>query len=303
MAVMGLTAGLASQAQADGLQLSGGVDARARAGDLYEEEVILQGLFLNGRHVLRDDAGDRWIVVVQADAEDNLQHIRPYQVYAQYKGPLGKWNLRAGHFLLPFGLLADYDTERLVLRGVEEENLGLRLDTGVEALGYVGAWDWASSVSSGIGQRWFDEWDGQYAAVARIARAGEEVGVGVSGFLAEVLREDTAGSVSEQRMALDLTWESGRWTRRLEASGGWDDNEGVATGLVLASYALKGWADIDARYSLISRASPEHSLGIGASFKLGGGWIMRPVMMESHTEGVWSDGYVLQLYYDFAKTL
>ena len=143
-----------ADAPAQALTVSGGVDLRALFPEGYERALVLQGLFLNARRVFRDDLGDRWIVVAQGDADSNFTEVRPYQLYLQYKGPLGRWNVRAGHYVVPFGLLAEYDTERFVLDAVEEENIGLKLDTGIEALGYAGAWDWATSVSAGAGRRW-----------------------------------------------------------------------------------------------------------------------------------------------------
>ncbi|MCM8778174.1 MAG: hypothetical protein NC834_00025 [Candidatus Omnitrophica bacterium] len=81
----------------------------------------LEGLFLNFRKVFSDAKGDRLIAVGQLDMDQNFEKIRPYQTYFQYKGPLGKWNIRAGHYILSFGLLSDYDTERLVLKAIEDE--------------------------------------------------------------------------------------------------------------------------------------------------------------------------------------
>lgn len=101
--------------QAEGLNVSGGLDARAQTGD---EDSFAAG-FLNLRQVIEQDGVDRWILVGQLDSGENFESPLLYQTYAQLKGPLGRWNVRAGRFIAPFGLLASYDSERLVLNTIE----------------------------------------------------------------------------------------------------------------------------------------------------------------------------------------
>lgn len=136
---------------AGNFQISGGADIRFKKVDGGENHVELEGLFFNFRKVFSDKKGDRLIAVVQLDIDHNFKDIRSYQTYLQYKGALGKWNIRAGHYILPFGLLSDYDTERLALQTIELLSLGLKLDTGMELLGYIGDFDYAISLSQGVG--------------------------------------------------------------------------------------------------------------------------------------------------------
>lgn len=121
---MSLASGSVEALSTEGLQLSGGVDARyTHENQPRRDDAELHGFFLNLRQVWSDQTGDRWIGVAQADFDHNFEDVRPYQVYLQYKGPLGKWNVLAGHYLLPFGLLAHHDTERLLMRGIEDHAL------------------------------------------------------------------------------------------------------------------------------------------------------------------------------------
>ena len=57
-----------------------------------------------------------------------------------------------GIIFSPFGLLSDFDSERLVLRTLEPLSLGIKLDTGVELLGYIKDLDYAVSISQGVGR-------------------------------------------------------------------------------------------------------------------------------------------------------
>ncbi|MBL9188325.1 MAG: hypothetical protein JNK23_12645 [Opitutaceae bacterium] len=151
-----------------------------------DTEAELAGAFLNFRQVWADASGDRWIGVAQLDFDHNFDEVRPYQVYLQYKGPLGKWNIRAGHYLLPFGLLTTYDTERLVLRGLEETNLGIRSDTGAQLFGRSGDFDYALSVTGGLGNsRLFDS-RARPLLATRVAYVREAWQVGLSALTGRV---------------------------------------------------------------------------------------------------------------------
>ena len=295
-----------ADAPAQALTVSGGVDLRALFPEGYERALVLQGLFLNARRVFRDDLGDRWIVVAQGDADSNFTEVRPYQLYLQYKGPLGRWNVRAGHYVVPFGLLAEYDTERFVLDAVEEENIGLKLDTGIEALGYAGAWDWATSVSAGAGRRWPSEGEGTYLLTARAGRGSDEWKMGYSVLLGTVRTgdgfHDPGATVRERKMALDLTHLGGRWTARAEVSPGTEDGRWVASAVALPSFAVRSWLDIDGRYALAARSETRHELGIGATFRAGRGWVVRPAATVELAPDGTTHEFIAQLYYDFSKS-
>jgi len=131
-----------AQVNADAAQVSAGLDARALSTDPLwgagEEGANLHGAFFNLRQVISDEKGDRYIFVAQLDANDNLEELEAYQVYAQLKGSLGRASLRAGRYILPFGLLAYFDTERQLLQTQESVALGIKLDTGIQGYRYLG---------------------------------------------------------------------------------------------------------------------------------------------------------------------
>ena len=191
---------------AQGVQVSGGIDTRyiRQTPDGGAGEIRLEGLFLNLRKVWADETGDRWIGVAQADFDDNFEQIQPYQVYLQYKGPLGKWNVRAGHFLLPLGLLATYDTERLLFRGLEELSLGIRHDTGAQVFGRFGEFDYAVAVTDGLGADRLFDGRANPVVTARVAYVRDDWQAGLSTLVGRVLINESEfgeeGIVAEQRV-------------------------------------------------------------------------------------------------------
>lgn len=286
------------------LTVSGGADGRFR----YESaesgaRVELTGLFLNLRKVWTDDAGDRWIGVAQVDADHDVEDVRPYQVYLQYKGPLGKWNLRAGHFLLPFGLLATYDTERLVLGGLEDDSLGLRKDTGVQALGHLGRWDYALALTAGVGdRRWLPE-DRSRLLSGRLACVRDTGQVGLSLLAGRILREggDEDGPVrGEWRLGLDATWSLARFALRAEAVGGATEGRAAGGGIVLADYALGRKLELNARAAYWSEEREPLAAGAGLTYRP---WTRLSVRVAGTRMFGERDGNALtaQLYFEFSR--
>lgn len=269
-------------ARGEGLQLSGGLDTRfTYETRLGKTEAEIAGLFLNLRKVWSDAEGDRWIGIAQGDLDDNLKRLQPYQVYLQYKGPLGRWNVRAGHFLLPFGLLATYDTERLLLQSIEEINLGIRHDTGAQLFGRTGAWDYALAVTDGLGTQRL--WDSRANPVVtgRFAFVQDRWQAGLSALLGRVLvdADDVAefkdDLVSARRVALDFTGQLGQATARAEISAGTDAGRGVWGGVLLADYPLTSRLELNTRYSIWHRGSDRHFAGLGLSYQVMQGLFLR----------------------------
>lgn len=301
-----LVLALPGGAHAQVTTVSGGIDARVSVEEERAPDAAFKGLFLNLRHVFRDELGDRWIAVAQVDADDNFQLVRPYQAYLQYKGPLGRWNLRAGHYLLPFGLLANYDTERLVLNAVELQTLGIKLDTGLEGFAYAGAWDWAVAAGSGVGRRWPDQPGEHFVATARVARGTDTRQVGLSALAGTILTDEEfpAGPtiLLQRKVALDATVLVNRWSLRAEASGGTEDGARAGGAVALASYGLRSWLDLDSEYAVIARGPAQHTVGVGASVRLGRGFVLRPAAISEFTREGTQHAFVAQLYFDFSKS-
>lgn len=294
--------------EAGSFQISGGADARYINTDGDENDVELEGLFLNFRKVFSDEKGDRLIAVGQLDMDHNFEKIRPYQTYLQYKGPLGKWNIRAGHYILPFGLLSDYDTERLILKTIEDLSLGIKLDTGIELLGFWGDFDYAVSVSQGVGQNRLTDIDNDKLITARIGWQGEDISVGLSGLIGKVLTEKSSvirgeissNSVYEKRLGLDLTKYLGQLTLRGELDIGEDKNDIIGGGLLKADYALTPKLELNLKYAHWQRKGGRNFIGAGFSYQLFKGLFLR--IADEYQFGKENENVAtFQTYFEFAK--
>lgn len=301
----------AADAQAQSFTLSGGLDLRAGvlAHPRLESVTGLSSLFVNFRKVLADEAGDRFILVGQVDAEEEIAHTRLYNAYGQYKGPLGKWNVRVGRYLVPFGLHAYYDTERALLAAHEGEALGTKLTQGIELLGYVGPFDYAVSVNR-------SPWSG-IIPVGRIGWQGEDVRLGLSylfgrlpsfadresAFLDELV--PGARPIDKHRVAVDYEHVLGPLTLRLEPVAGADQGTGVLGGYAEAAYALSP------RWELATNVAELHSVlvgdrwrsGVSLGFRLLPTVFIRAAYLHRNDFGSSSDMVVAQLYGDFSQPL
>lgn len=306
---MSLAFGSVEALSAEALEISGGVDARYRHENYpQKEDAELHGVFLNLRQVWSDDAGDRWIAVAQADFDHNFADIRPYQLYLQYKGPLGKWNVRAGHYLLPFGLLANYDTERLLLRGLEETSLGIRKDTGAQVFGHFGEWDYAVSLSDGLNDIRFADSRANPVLTARFSYVKEDWQLGVSTFAGRPWarferlsgdEETSARFTGQRRAALDAVKSWGPVMVRAEISGGTDSGRGVWGGVVLADYAILPKLELNSRYAYWHRGGDNQSIGLGLSYNVWRRLFLRVAdnYAFGHRE---KNSFTAQVYFDFS---
>lgn len=307
MAMLGLLTTVCLPLGAQGAQISGGLDLRyTHQHHSSEDKARLEGLFLNMRKVWSDDLGDRWIFTAQVDFDDNFRRIRPYQVYLQYKGPLGKWNVRAGHFLLPFGLLATYDTERLIFQGLEKTTVGVRKDTGATFFGRHGDWDFALSVTGGLGDRQFLNSKANPVLTARLAFVQSDWQVGFSSLIGRVLRASDPGTPTGtsqmRRLAIDAIKSWGPLTLRAEAVGGTDNGKVVGGSIVLGDYALTPKVELNTRYAYWRGSGSQHSVGLGFTYHLSGRLYLR--IADNYEFGQETENaFTMQLYFEFSKHL
>lgn len=296
-------------AQADATQISGGLDGRATSKDPLwgagEEGIKLHGAFLNLRHVISDDSGDRYILVGQVDANDNFEELEAYQVYAQVKGPLGRINLRAGRYILPFGLLANLDTERQLIQSLEPLSLGIKLDTGVQVFGFSGPFDYAVSVSQGTGE--LDDPDNNKLLVARLGMQGEEGRWGLSYLDGQVVVDDDdflqQGRFDRQRLAVDGEFDFVPWLLRGELIAGKDDGRSVYGGILLADYDFNARLSLNTKLAWWNSADDARELALGVTYRLPRNFMLRVADTYQRLNGAGEHSLALQLYWEFSHAL
>lgn len=288
-------------------QVSGGVDGRGYWREFEKPEAELYGVFFNFRKVFSDDLGDRWILSLQGDAEHDLKDIRSYQSFLQYKGPLGKWNIRAGHFILPFGLLSDFDTERLLLQTKEEETIGVKLDTGVSIFGFIEDWNWALSLTSGLGRRWISRHKDTYFSTIRVSRKLEDLTLGSSLLFGETMLDEDftvqGEKIRQQKIAFDGVYDFGQWIARLEVLFGKEEGNSMGGAQAFFDYRLSSLWELNFKGGSIIRQGSEHELGAGISFNPWEGWIFRLADLYHFERERNENELKIQVSYGFSRGL
>ena len=300
-----------AEVDAQSFTLSGGLDLRAGvlANPRLESVTGLSSLFVNFRKVLADDAGDRFILVGQVDVEEEIARTRLYNAYGQYKGPLGRWNVRVGRYLVPFGLHAYHDTERVLLAAHEGEALGTKLTQGIELLGYAGPLDYAVSVNR-------SPWSG-VIPVARLGWQGEDVRLGLSYLFGRLPsfadRESVlvdgllpgARPIDKHRVALDYEQALGPLVLRLEPVAGFDEGSRVWGGYAEAAWALSPRWEIAANGAALRSglAGDRWRSGVSLAFQLLPTAFIRGAYLHRGDLGTTTDMVVAQLYGDFSQAL
>lgn len=292
---------------AEGLTVSGGLDMRATVSD--ETDFPLEGAFLNFRQVFTQGGADRWIVVVQGDSGENFDSPHLYQTYVQLKGPLGRWNLRAGRLIVPFGLLANYDSERLVLNTLEPLTIGLKLDEGLQLHGFTANFDYALAVTRGIR-------DHDAIVTGRIGRTFGPVQLGLSmltGTLPEVASKESVEVpgrvlpdvpfVDKRRLGVDATVEAGPGLWRAEVVAGTDDGAFVTGAYGEYEYALDARWSVSVNGGVWDGEERRWRYGTALARDFGAGrWLRMGYVDEREPEGR-DHAVVVQFYWEFSRAL
>ncbi len=293
---------------AQSLQLSGGFDTRYRKTNGEPNTFELHGAFLNMRKVFSDELGDRLILVTQYDFEDNFQESHFYYTYAQLKGPLGKINLRIGRYVLPFGLLKYYDTERLLLQTMEKQTIDIKTDVGAQVFGYLDDLDYAFSVTNGVGLYWKDV-DENKLIIARIGLNFDDNRFGLSYLNGRIFAPATSEFPVEEYsykrlIAFDLQQYVDLFTIRGELTYGRVDAENTGGGFAGIDYALLPNLDANFKYALWNTGRNEHFIGAGLSYNiLTGAYFRFADTFQIKNNKVINNEIQLQIYIEFLNQL
>lgn len=193
--------------------------------------------------------------------------------------------VRAGQAVIPFGLLADYDTHGQIVQTQYARTVGQRIDPGVGVLGSVYHTSYALWVSNGTGPYRTDP-DNNKVVTARLAPkfmlGDAELTVGLSGMAGRITRwepgaamasmEEPPVPIMKYRLALDNTSDLGPATIRLEGVVGKDSllSQPVLSGWYAeARYAFVSWLEGLAKYDgFFTPGGSERNLSAGLTFSL-----------------------------------
>lgn len=272
----------------------------------YVSAVRFTGDFIRANPSTGDERGGaRLQLLLESDNRGTrLNRVRTSEAYVFYRFnfPGVSANFRVGQFVLPFGLLAVYDTPMQPIQPLYEKSLGLRVDTGTMLEGDYDVYHYAIALTRGVGPNKNDE-DRTGVITFRLSRnvrlpafKGRPLGrvqVGgsllsgrlpVTGFSTELPPSGFSGSrgaqqyIKKTRFAGDAIYEVGRFTGRGEIVFGADDQEPVW------GYFAEGNYQVATRLSLVGFGrrwnfpqKPERAVtfGGGVNYNLGNDLMIR----------------------------
>lgn len=161
-------------------------------------------------------------------------------LYAVRKWRLGAPTLKIGQFVVPYGNLSTFDVHNRIIQSLSRYSLGVRIDPGIEAEGYVlgdGNSEWQLAVTSGSGPYRLDR-HGAPLVTGRISHKFEQAGntlqlglsaaagtlpvFSVTGDPVSAAGARVLGWADKRRMALDAEVEHGVDLFHLEGDLGTD---------------------------------------------------------------------------------
>jgi len=234
-------------------------DARYRWIEREGHETNLHLVGASVRKTFSDNRGDRLILFGLAEAEDNFSEVFLHEIYGQYKGPLGAWNIILGRFGLPWGLLPGFSASRLLYNMPHDALLGMNVDSGIKVSGVLGAFDYAVSVTQGYGPHHTPHDLGHGLGVARVGFTPgdtEEFSLGVSSAWGRSLMAHETNGEKEMEKdkdtalhralgGVDATLYLGRWLARMELSAGRVDHRSITAGFAALDYAVLSRLDLN----------------------------------------------------------
>lgn len=134
----------------------------------------------------------------------------------------GKFNIRVGHFEVPFGLEQNLDTNGTV-RQFTFSDRGIKADWGVSVNGVLETLEYELALSRGSGMD-YETRDDPYLFAGRLGTSSNNnLVLGLSGFFGEILNAN--GTSNIKRIGLDVEYYIYQWQLLSEISGGLTDDK------------------------------------------------------------------------------
>ncbi len=148
-------------------------------------DIMAAELSLNGNlsHKNRDLLSILTQVHIAGSMHGWARSMHQGMAYVNLNTGIGKPNIKIGQQLIPFGLLAWYDTHGRVFQNPYVFTIGERIDAGLAFQGLFGPFDWWYMASNGCGPEIMDQ-DDNKVQIIRIAHTAYgnwyDFGVGIS---------------------------------------------------------------------------------------------------------------------------
>lgn len=152
----------------------------------------------------------------------------------------GGFNIRVGHFEVPFGLEQNLDTNG-TLQQFTFADRGIKTDWGVTINGVLPRLEYEVAVSRGSGVDYRSRFDPHLLSGRIGTLSNRNLVLGASFLTGEVLTAN--GTVSQRRLGVDLEYYTGPWEWMLELSGGTREGQDQAMAMLQSQWAspLRTW--------------------------------------------------------------
>lgn len=222
-------------------------DARGEYSRREGADAEMYSVGASARKVFADRHGDRLILYAQAELADTFSEALLHQAYAEWKGPMGRWNVAAGRVPLPWGLLTAWSPDRMPYGSPYDWTRTLESDNGVLLRGTVDIWDYGLALTQGYGMEDIEDFPGPGNLTGRLGwtpglegnfTMGLSFAVGTAH--ASEHGHGMADMMAEKRkaLALDCTWYAGRGIYRFEGGARKTEDAWHGTLFGAADYAL-----------------------------------------------------------------
>ncbi len=249
--------------QAEAFQVDLEASLQNKNIDFKENRLTLEKASIGIKKIISDDKGDRLQLFLKLEAEDNFNEKNIDQLYAKYKGPMGRWNVTLGRSLIPFGLLTDYDSEMLILNTQEKKTIGYKNDDGVKLSGFWRSIDYELLISPGKWMKNNHKDDSDKMAVVKVSYKGddlEDLKTGFS-FLAGEFR-----GVEKKLLGIDITKYEGLLVSRSELVIGKEGGEDLVSLFTGIDYSIFPSVDLNVAYTHFKTHREENSAFLGITY-------------------------------------
>jgi hypothetical protein len=252
---------LSLQANAFQIDLEGSLQHQNTDFEQNNTSVNIVGLGL--KQIISDDKGDRLQLFLKTEAEDNFKEINLSQLYAKYKGPMGKWNLTLGRSIIPFGLITDYDSEFLILKTQEKKTIGFKTTDGLKLSGFWKQIDYEIQLSPGKWSEHSNKISEDKMASLKLSHKGYDVEDWQLGF--SVLAGEFA-DVEKSLASVDITKFKGLLVSRNEFVIGREADEYLYSLFAGIDYSVLPSVDMNMAYTFLKTEYKEHTAFLGFSY-------------------------------------